>query len=289
MANGGKVNAQLVAAPGVRGKGDAGGRAVARQHLVAGMRRFAVLVADFLPWAPFPVGDKRVFDIAGIAADVAVNDGDVALLNAARGEFLFVMAFGGFVFGDKQQAAGCHVEAVRRHRGRCELLAATLYAVVFFFAPPRNGKQASGFVDDENVRVFVMDVEGHRCNLRTAAAQDDGGGSGAGEDGGLAVAVEGELAVFVSGGVVAGMLFEAVFAALVAQLQVSFAAVGVAGVKAALLAVPGVPLIADGQFDVWQRRWGVVDGVRLFAFEGDVGARLVAAAGDEKKRADDEG
>ena len=97
--------------------------------------------------------------------------------------------------------------------------------------------------------------------------------------------MEGDLAVFVGGGVVAGALFEGVFSAHVAQLQGAFAAVRVAGVEGAFAALPSVPVVAYRQFElavVAGGRQGDV-GIRLFAFEGDVGARFVAAAGGEEQ------
>lgn len=161
VADRGKVHAQLVAASGVRGEGDAGGCAVTGKHFVAGVRGFAVFMADFLARAAFPVGDERVVDVAVIVGNGAVDDGDVAFFDAARGKFLFVVAFGGFVFGDEQEAAGRHVEAVRCHCRRGVNLAAALYAVVFVVATARDGEQPGRFVDDVDVRVFVVDIEGH--------------------------------------------------------------------------------------------------------------------------------
>ena len=66
MADGGEMDAQLVAASGVRGEGNAAGRAVAGEDFVAGVRRLAVFVADFLSRAALPVGDERVFDVAAV-------------------------------------------------------------------------------------------------------------------------------------------------------------------------------------------------------------------------------
>ena len=164
VADGGEMDAQLVAASGVRGEGNAAGRAVAGEDFVAGVRRLAVFVADFLSRAALPVGDERVFDVAAVVGDVAVDDGDVALFHAARGKFLFVVALGGFVFGDEQEAAGCHVEAVRGHCRRSGYLATALHAVVFVVAAAGDGEQSGGFVDDVDVRVFVVDVEIHAAS-----------------------------------------------------------------------------------------------------------------------------
>ena len=69
-----------------------------------------------------------------------MDDGDVALFHAARGKFLFVVALGGFVFGDEQEAAGCHVEAVCGHCRRSEFLATALHAVVFVVAAAGDGE-----------------------------------------------------------------------------------------------------------------------------------------------------
>ena len=38
-----------------------------------------------------------------------------------------------------------------------------MHAVVFVIATARDGEQPGGFVDDVDVRVFVVDVEGHGC------------------------------------------------------------------------------------------------------------------------------
>ena len=131
VADGGEMDAQLVAASGVRGEGNAGGRAVAGEDFVAGVRYLAVFVADFLSRAALPVGDERVFDVAAVVGEAAVDDGDVAL---------FLVALGGFVFGDEQEAAGCHVEAVCGHCRRSGYLATALHAVVFVVAAAGDGE-----------------------------------------------------------------------------------------------------------------------------------------------------
>ena len=107
----------------------------------------------------------------------------------------------------------------------------------------------------------------------------------------MAVAVEGDLSVFVGGGVVAGALFQGVFAAHVAQLQAVFAAVRVAGVKAAFAALPGVPVVADGQFELAVMGGGGQGSVfGLLAFEGDGDrVRFAATAGGEQQGEGDDG
>ena len=139
VADGGEVEAQLVAAAGVRGKGHAAIAIFFGENLIAGMCVFAVLVIDFLPGAAFPVGDKRVVDVAAGLRENAVDEGNVAFCDAAFGKLLFVMAFGGLVFGDEQEAAGRHVKTVCGHGFRRDFLAAALYAVVFVFTPARDG------------------------------------------------------------------------------------------------------------------------------------------------------
>ena len=139
VADGGEVEAQLVAAAGVRGKGHAAIAIFFGENLIAGMCVFAVFVIDFLPGAAFPVGDKRVVDVAAGLRENAVDEGNVAFCDAAFGKLLFVMAFGGLVFGDEQEAAGRHVKTVCGHGFRRDFLAAALYAVVFVFTPARDG------------------------------------------------------------------------------------------------------------------------------------------------------
>ena len=102
VADGGEVDAQLVAAAGVRGKGHAAIAIFFGENLIAGVCVFAVFVIDFLPGAAFPVGDERVVDVAAGLREDAVDEGDVAFCDAAFGKLLFVMAFGGLVFGDEQ-------------------------------------------------------------------------------------------------------------------------------------------------------------------------------------------
>ena len=139
VADGGKMNAQLVAAAGVRGKGHTAIAIFFGENLIAGVCIFAVCVIDFLPGAAFPIGDERVVDIAAGLREDAVDEGDVAFCDAAFGKLLFVMAFSGLVFGDEQEAAGRHIKAVRGHGFRRNFLAAALYAVVFVVAAARDG------------------------------------------------------------------------------------------------------------------------------------------------------
>ena len=139
VADGGEVEALLVAAAGVRGKGHAAIAIFFGENLIAGMCVFAVFVIDFLPGAAFPVGDKRVVDVAAGLRENAVDEGNVAFCDAAFGKLLFVMAFGGLVFGDEQEAAGRHVKTVCGHGFRRDFLAAALYAVIFVFTPARDG------------------------------------------------------------------------------------------------------------------------------------------------------
>lgn len=139
MADSGEVDAQLVAAAGVRGKGHTAIAIFFGENLIAGVCIFAVCVIDFLPGAAFPVGDERVVDVAAGLREDAMDEGDVAFCDAAFGKLLFVMAFSGLVFGDKQEAAGRHVETVRGHGFRRDFLAAALYAVIFVFTPARDG------------------------------------------------------------------------------------------------------------------------------------------------------
>ena len=139
VADGGKMNAQLVATTSVRGESHAAVAVFHRKNLIAGVCVFAVCVIDFLPGAAFPIGDERVVDVAAGLREDAVDEGDVAFCDAAFGKLLFVMAFGGLVFGDEQEAAGRHIKAVRSHGFRRDFLAAALYAVIFVFTPARDG------------------------------------------------------------------------------------------------------------------------------------------------------
>ena len=95
VADGGEVDAQLVAAAGVRGKGHAAIAIFFGENLIAGVCVFAVFVIDFLPGAAFPIGDERVVDVAAGLREDAMDEGDVAFCDAAFGKLLFVMAFGG--------------------------------------------------------------------------------------------------------------------------------------------------------------------------------------------------
>ena len=126
VADGGKMNAQLVAAAGVRGKDHAAIAIFFGENLIAGVCVFAVCVIDFLPGATFPIGDERVMNVAAGLREDAMDEGDVAFCDAAFGKLLFVVTFGGLVFGDEQETAGRHVETVRGHSFRRDFLAAAL-------------------------------------------------------------------------------------------------------------------------------------------------------------------
>ena len=113
------------------------------------------------------VGSDGKVDLAPIALDVSIEQGDVGLLDEAALELARQVSVGIGIEGEDDEARGVHVETMDDEgAGRPRKGLADPGGEVGPLDLARDAEQARGLVDDDEAGRLVHDVEGFTHTLR---------------------------------------------------------------------------------------------------------------------------